>query len=241
MSTREPSDVDALADAYTLATADLDPMFATEIGLAGYDHLIGDTSPDFFDAQAALNRDTLDALARVAPRDDIDRVTIAAMQERLGLDLELHEAGEHFRNLNNIASPLQGLRDIFDVMPTDTEEHWSNIASRLSGIPGAVDGYLACLREGVRRGEIPPVLQVREGIAQADELADAQSSFFTTFHSGAGQSDTLSADPGPGRTAGRRVLRHPGPVPARPGGGRPCGRRRGPRALPADVAGVPRR
>ena len=194
MSTREPSDVDALADAYTLATADLDPMFATEIGLAGYDHLIGDTSPDFFDAQAALNRDTLDALARVAPRDDIDRVTIAAMQERLGLDLELHEAGEHFRNLNNIASPLQGLRDIFDVMPTDTEEHWSNIASRLSGIPGAVDGYLACLREGVRRGEIPPVLQVREGIAQADELADAQSSFFTTFHSGAGQSDTLSAD-----------------------------------------------
>ncbi|MCW3159110.1 DUF885 domain-containing protein [Micropruina sonneratiae] len=182
MTTREPSEVDALADAYTLARAELDPLFGTAIGLSGYDHLMSAADPDFHDADDALARDTLAKLDAVTPRDETDRVTVAAMRERLGLLHELHEAGEQFRALNNIASPLQGFRDVFDVMPNRTEEHWSNIASRLAGVPQAVDGYLACLREGVRRGYVPPALQVREGIVQADQLADPENSFFTTFH-----------------------------------------------------------
>ena len=194
MSNRTPSDIDTLADDYTRSLADLSPVLATEIGLSGYDHLMGETGPEVHDAIADLNRDTLTKLATLTPRDEVDRVTVAAMNERLGLDLELHAAGEHFRNLNNIASPLQGFRDIFDVMPTDTEEHWSNIASRLAGVPQAVTGYLACLREGVRRGELPPALQVREGIAQAAELAEPETSFFTTFHRESDHSEALSAD-----------------------------------------------
>ena len=194
MSNRTPSDIDTLADDYTRSLADLSPVLATEIGLSGYDHLMGETGPEVHDAIADLNRDTLTKLATLTPRDEVDRVTVAAMNERLGLDLELHAAGEQFRDLNNIASPLQGFRDIFDVMPTDTEEHWSNIASRLAGVPQAVTGYLACLREGVRRGELPPALQVREGIAQAAELAEPETSFFTTFHRESDHSEALSAD-----------------------------------------------
>ena len=194
MTSREPSEVDSLADAYTLSMADLDPVFATEIGLSGYDHLMGEAGPDYHDAVAALNGETLVKLETVAARDEVDRVTVAAMKERLGLDAELHAAGEHFRALNNIASPLQGFRDVFDLMPTDSEEHWSNIASRLAGVPQAVTGYLACLREGVRRGDAPPALQVREGIAQAAELADPDASFFTTFHRDGSASQSLSAD-----------------------------------------------
>ncbi|MFT3969619.1 MAG: DUF885 domain-containing protein [Micropruina sp.] len=194
MSTREPSEVDALADAFTLAAADLDPVFATEIGLAGYDHRMGETGPDFFEARDALIRDTLTKLDAVTPRDAVDRVTVAAMHERLGLTHELYEAGEQFRDLNNIASPLQGLRDVFDLMQTETEEHWSNIASRLADVPRAVDGYLACLREGVRRGSVAPVLQVREGIKQAAELADPATSFFTGFHRDAGRPAALRGE-----------------------------------------------
>ena len=194
MSNRTPSDIDTLADDYTRSLADLSPVLATEIGLSGYDHLMGETGPEVHDAIADLSRDTLTKLATLTPRDEVDRVTVAAMNERLGLDLELHAAGAQFRDLNNIASPLQGFRDIFDVMPTDTEEHWSNIASRLAGVPQAVTGYLACLREGVRRGELPPALQVREGIAQAAELAEPETSFFTTFHRESDHSEALSAD-----------------------------------------------
>ncbi len=194
MSNRESSELDALADAYTLAYADLDPVFATQIGLAGYDHLMGEAGPEFHDAVNTLNRITLRRLDTVAVSDEVDRVTAAAMRERLGLDVELHAAGEQFRALNNIASPLQEFRDVFDVMPTDTDEHWSNIAARLAGVPRAVNGYLACLREGARRGELPAALQVREGIVQADELADPASSFFTSFHAGQAQSDALNTD-----------------------------------------------
>ncbi|MBP8919770.1 MAG: DUF885 domain-containing protein [Micropruina sp.] len=194
MTTREPSAVDAIADAHTLATADLDPVFATEIGLPGYDHLMSPADPDFHDAVDALNLATLAQLDAVTPRDDIDRVTVAAMRERLGLAHEIHVAGEQFRALNNIASPLQGIRDVFDLMPTDTEEQWSAIAQRLAGVPQAVTGYLACLREGARRGSVAAALQVREGIAQAAELADPGSSFFTTFHRDSGQPAALRAD-----------------------------------------------
>lgn len=41
---------------------------------------------------------------------------------------------------------------------------------------------------------MPAALQVREGIAQAAELADPDSSFFTTFHAGRTESSALRAD-----------------------------------------------
>ena len=47
------------------------------------------------------------------------------------------DAGEHFLDLNNIASPLQNIRQVFDQMPRSTEEEWSNIAARLASIPCA--------------------------------------------------------------------------------------------------------
>jgi uncharacterized protein (DUF885 family) len=107
------------------------------------------------------------------------------MRDRLGLELELHEAGEFLANLNVIASPLQGLRDVLDVMPTATADDWANIASRVERVPEAVGGYIASLREGVRRGLVPALLQVTEGIKQAAELADPATSFFVSFTAGA--------------------------------------------------------
>ncbi len=118
------------------------------------------------------------------PVDDVDRVTLAAMRERIGLQLELHEAGEPLASLNNIASPVQELRDVFDIMPTGTVEAWENIAARLNGLPGAIDGYMASLTEAASRGNVAAIRQVRIGVAQSRELADPQGSFFTSFVSG---------------------------------------------------------
>src|SRR5690606_40098603 len=42
--------------------------------------------------------------------------------------------------LNNIASPVQEMRDVFDLMPTSTPEHWENIALRLAALPDAAAG-----------------------------------------------------------------------------------------------------
>lgn len=178
---RTPTAIDALADAYVRTIAELDPIAATEMGIGGHDHLMTDYSPDGHAARAEAARAVLRQLDAASAVDAVDEVTDAAMRERLGLGLELHDAGELERDLNVIASPLQTIRDTFDLMPTHTREDWSTVAARLHAVPAALDGYTASLRSAVARGQVPALRQVEAGIAQADDLADPASSFFTAF------------------------------------------------------------
>ncbi|MDQ0371812.1 uncharacterized protein (DUF885 family) [Cellulomonas humilata] len=185
LTERAPSPIDTIAEAYMTQYATLDPLAATSMGIAGHDHEMTDHSPAGLEARAELTRSTLQALDGASPTDEIDQITLAAMRERLGLELELHEAGEFLRYLNNIASPVQNLRDVFDVMPTDDVEAWSNIAARLNALPFAVDGYIESLQLAASRGAVAAVRQVDEAARQAEELADPATSFFTTFITGA--------------------------------------------------------
>ena len=175
LPTRTPTAIDAIADAYVLTTARLDPLAATTMGLAGYDHLMADYSPAGWRAQADAARAVLAELDGMEPVDAVDGVTLAAMRERIGLELELYEADELHGMLNNLASPVQGLRDIFDVMPTDTAEQWANVAARLEALPGAADGVVESWRLAASRGRVAAVRQVRAATTQADELAGPTS------------------------------------------------------------------
>ena len=186
LTERAPSPIDTIAEAYMTAYATLDPLAATSMGIAGHDHEMTDHSPAGLEARAELTRSTLLSLDGAAPTDEVDQITLAAMRERLGLELELHEAGEYMRYLNNIASPVQNLRDVFDIMPTDDVEAWSNIAARLNALPFAVDGYIESLRLAASTGAVAAVRQVEEAARQADDLAEPATSFFTTFITGAG-------------------------------------------------------
>ncbi|WP_421740539.1 DUF885 domain-containing protein [Cellulomonas sp.] len=181
---RAASPIDTIAETYIAQYATLDPLGATAMGIAGHDAEMTDLSPAGLEARGTLARDTLQILDGVAPTDEIDEITLAAMRERLGLEVELHEAGEFLRDLNNIASPVQGLRDIFDIMPTGDVEAWSNIAARLNALPGAVDGYIESLRLAASSGAVAAVRQVEECARQAAEQADPESSFFTGFITG---------------------------------------------------------
>ncbi|MHB1063067.1 MAG: DUF885 domain-containing protein [Georgenia sp.] len=184
-NTRIPTDVDAVAESHVRRSVELDPLIGTELGLPGHDHELPDLSPDGIAARADHDRRTLAALADVEPADDVDRVTIAAMRERLGVQVELADAGELTRQLNVIASPVQSLRETFDLMPTATVEDWETIAARLEAVPAALEGYQESLRAALRTGDVAAVRQVEACIKQADELADADSSFFTSFVAGA--------------------------------------------------------
>ena len=185
MTVRQPTAIDAIADSYTNRFAELDPLDATSMGIAGHDHLMTDLSPDGHAERAHLDRVTLAELAKAEPADDVDRVTLAAMTDRLRLGLELEESGELLAALNVIASPVQGLRDVLDIMPTATTDDWANIASRVSRVPWAVHGYIESLRAASARGLVAAELQVEECIKQASDLADPESSFFVTFLAGA--------------------------------------------------------
>jgi uncharacterized protein (DUF885 family) len=210
---RPATAVDAIADAYVTTTAALDPIEATVLGIPGHDHEMTDFSPAGHEARADAARAVLRELDGQEPADEVDRVTLAAMRERLGLQLELHDAGETLADLNVIASPLQGLRDVFDIMATDTADAWADVAARLAALPGAGAGYAESLRVAAAAGRVPAIRQVREAVAQAEELAAAPSSFFTTFVTGpeaaaavaAGGGDALRADLERGAEAARRT------------------------------------
>lgn len=169
-SGRTPTAVDAAAERHLARFAALDPCAATEMGLAGYDDQITDYSPDGVRARAELARSTLAEVAALEPADDVDVVTLAALRERLGTQVELHEAGLDVGELNNIASPLQTMRDVFDLMSADNEEDWALISTRLSRLPDRVAGYAEALRTAANGPQPPAIRQVRRGIEQAGQI-----------------------------------------------------------------------
>ncbi|MEJ5913417.1 DUF885 domain-containing protein [Pseudokineococcus sp. 1T1Z-3] len=185
--TRPSSAVDALADAHVEAYAALDPVDATAMGLPGHDAQMTDYSPDGEAARVDLARATLaqlDALGPAAVTDDVDVVTVAAMRERLGLEVELADAGIGAGEINVLASPLQGVREVFDLMPVTTAQDWSVVADRLALVPSALAGYSAALLAACADGRPPAARQVRAGVEQAEEFA-AAGGFFADLAGGA--------------------------------------------------------
>jgi uncharacterized protein (DUF885 family) len=182
---RNRTAVDALAERHLDAHLALDPLMATYVGVPGFDDQLPDLSPDGLQALADLNQRTLRELSQASPADVTDRVTIAAMTERLTVQHELHELGLWLSELNNIDSPVQSLRDAFDLMPTGTAEEWSRIASRLSAVPAAIEGYLESLRLAASRGDVSPRRQVEACITQCEDNLGADG-FFAGFVAGAG-------------------------------------------------------
>ena len=179
---RTRSALDELADAYVDDACALDPMTATYLGVKGHDDEVTDYSPAGVDARADLTRRVLHRVSDMVPSDDVDRVTAAAMAERLGLDLEIHDAGLAYGVLNVLASPAQGLRDVFDLMPTTTTDDWEVVARRLARIPDGVAGYVTSLRHAAEAGHAPARRQVE---AVADQCAKLADGFFFTLAAGA--------------------------------------------------------
>ena len=180
LPSRPASPVDAAANAYTERLLELDPGFATELGRPGHESEYRDFSPAGLATAATAARHALAALDRLEPVDTVDTTTLHAMRERLGLDVELHETGWPLAELNNIASPSQEIRAIFDLMPTATSTQWEHIAARLANVPAAIDGYIASLREGAGRGLVAARRQVSTVIGQCERHA-APNGFFLTL------------------------------------------------------------
>ncbi|MCU1512509.1 MAG: hypothetical protein JWO34_2349 [Arthrobacter sp.] len=174
---RPQTAIDVVADDYTETLIRLNPSFATELGLPGHETEYQDFSPAGQEAFAAAAREALAALDGLEPADDVDVVTLDAMRERLGLQLEIHDSGWDAAELNNIASPAQDIRAIFDLMPTDTPEQWGHIAGRAHSVQTAIDGYIESLRSAKEDGKVAAARQVSIVIEQTTKYA-AEDGFF---------------------------------------------------------------
>lgn len=179
-SNREYTAIDRIADDHHDATVALSPLTATYLGVPGHDHEMDDFSPPGHRAKADLARQTLTKLDAAQPVDDVDRVTLSAMRERLELEVEAFEAGIPLASLNVIASPLQEMRDIFDLMPTDTDEQIETIGRRMQTLPRALDQWFESLAEAASRGDVAAKRQVEACIKQTEDHT-ADDGYFTTF------------------------------------------------------------
>ena len=177
-NTRIPSDIDALANKYFHADLALSPEAATVVGTDDADHgALSDYSPAGVDEQRSLISGTLAKLNSLPIADDVDRITVAAMNERLGLELELIDSGERCGEINVIASPIQGVRDIFDLMPTETEADWDNVNRRLGVVAEALEGYKESLRQRIASGPAIPARQIERCAEQCEGAAGSASPF----------------------------------------------------------------
>jgi len=177
---RIPTAVDLVAEEWVDTMCDLDPDTRIWLGREGDVTGFADLSPAGSERYNSAVTSTLAKLKAAQPVDDIDRVTKLDLTRELELSIELNDAKWDLRDLNNIASPAQGLRDIFDLMPTDTHESWETIAQKLVNLPEALRGYKESLAEGISLGVVPARRQVVEVIAQAKRNA-ASDGFFVDF------------------------------------------------------------
>lgn len=187
-SLRPPTAIDAVADNFTDTLVRLNPSLATVLGVPGHESEFQDFSPAGIEAFADAAREALSALDGLEPADDVDSVTLDAMRERLGLQLEIHESGWDAADLNNIESPAQNIRSIFDLMPTATAEHWEHIAGRARNVPGAIDGYIESLKSARDHGKVSAARQVSIVIEQSTKYA-GEDGFFAALASGAKTAD----------------------------------------------------
>ena len=176
---RPATAIDAIAESYVDSFVALSPMEATYYGIAGHDADLDDLSPDGLAEHSALRRSTLAALATAKPTDDVDRITVAAMTDRLGLAEQLYASGLDHMNLNVLACPAQGVRDIFDLMGQATEADWATFATRMAKVPEALAGYQASLVHARARGNVAARRQVAAVIGQCEDNVAADGYFST--------------------------------------------------------------
>ena len=200
---RPQTEIDRIAEQWVVTLAELDPSIATWIGIPGKLDEYEDLSPAGHGKYIDEAKKLLTLLDSATEVDDVDWVTRTDLSSSIRLDIESSEAGLWMRDVNVIASPAQDIRNILDLMPTDTEQNWADIAGRLANLPMAIEGYIETLRLGIESGVTPAKRQVQEVIDQARKHAAADG-FFHGFTAGAtlggsGQlPDSLSTDLGRG-------------------------------------------
>jgi uncharacterized protein (DUF885 family) len=199
---RTATPIDAIAEKWVTTLADLMPTMATYIGMdRGKLGQWGDYSPAGLETTAEAARVVIRELNAATPVDDVDRVTKDDLLGTLNLELEKHERDFALRDVNVLASPVQEIRETYDIMPRDSEGDWANISSRLNTSPKAIDQYIETLRLGISKGVVPAKRQVLETIIQCRTTADPDGLFAELAAEAADVAPGLSSDLSKGAAA----------------------------------------
>ncbi len=187
----------AICDRYVDDFAAADPVLATMVGVPGHDDQLTDYTPDGHAARAELSARAREAVLAAEPADAGERAAQAVFTERLGLDLEIHEAGLDVAGLNVISGPVHEMRMVFDLMPLDSADDWATVATRMGNVPAALAGVRASLLSGADAGRVSALRQVAKVADQCETWAGLkdEKGFFVGLADGAGEvSEGLKKD-----------------------------------------------
>ncbi len=172
--TRPPSALDQRCDQYVRDLANINPIVAQDWGIGEGAGRLPDYSPVGIAAEISLGHDLRRWANEPANRrhfDEVDVITAAALEDRFSLDQELYDAGEFERTLNNLASPLQEVRDSFDQLPRRIKSDWSQICDQSAAVPLALEQFQESLAIAASRGQVAARRQVMIAIDQSRSVA----------------------------------------------------------------------
>jgi uncharacterized protein (DUF885 family) len=161
-ATTPKTPIDEISERFLDAYVELAPTAATFMGIEGHDDSYPDYSPAGFEAFAELNRRIIAEAEATETPTEREQVAKEALLERLGLELESYEAGVPQHQLNAIASVPAELRMVFDLMPTETDEHWDTFATRLGKVGAALEGFRESVIEQAAQGRVSALRQVND-------------------------------------------------------------------------------
>jgi uncharacterized protein (DUF885 family) len=202
--------VDAIADRYVDECVALYPETATYLGIPDHDDSWSDYSPSGLAARIAHIRRTIAALHAATPGDERENTAKEAMLERLGMDVELYDAHITASRVSVIAGQAQEIRAIFDLMPTDSDDAWRNIAARLRSVQRPLSQVRETLSTEARDGNISAVRQIDATIDQIRSWTGETGSddFFASLVTRAPDHDGLKSDIRAAANEARQAFSH---------------------------------
>jgi uncharacterized protein (DUF885 family) len=176
------SELDRIAREYLEDISRLDPLSALERGDLRFASGMTDFSPEGETERAELAIGARRKVEESLQATDSDGTAGAAMTERLGIAIDLFEAGEWMRGLSVFGPQLQ-IRQTFVQMPTTGESDWLLIADKLSAVPEAMLRFRRSVAAGLAEGPTVARRQVLACAAQTRNWSGggAGPGFFTTL------------------------------------------------------------
>jgi uncharacterized protein (DUF885 family) len=158
--------VDQIAETFVEECVQRYPELATELGVTGHDDRWSDYSLDGHVERVAHIRKTIADLHSASPADERESVAKESMLERLGLQVELFDAHVPTSRVSVVAGQAQDLRSTFDLMPTETWDDWSNIATRLRTLDQPLQQVRQTLAVEAAAGNISALRQIQATVDQ---------------------------------------------------------------------------
>jgi uncharacterized protein (DUF885 family) len=160
----------ALSSRFVDELAALHPTRGTYLGIPGSDHLWGDQGMDGVAADEALLRRTLTELESLPPTDGDHWAEVArrVLHEQIVDGLGGIAAGDHYLDINHLASTVPGMRSLVELQSFGTAEQAGDLLTRLETLGEALDGWWSKVDEGRRKGYLVARRQVE---ALAEQLS----------------------------------------------------------------------